>query len=354
MIPLRTESLAVGYRGSARQQRVVLADLDLTLARGELVCLVGPNGSGKSTLLRTIAGMQPALSGRTLLGDDDVATLAPPERARRLAVVLTEAVDVGVMTATDLVALGRYPYTDWAGRLSPSDWEAVRWAMEATGASALADRQVVELSDGERQRVLIARALAQQPQVLALDEAVAFVDVPRRVELVQILRDLARECGLALVLTTHDLDLAIRHADRLWLLEPGDPRSTLHVGGPEDLVLAGAVARAFHSDEVAFDLERGAFVTTPAVLARVAVVGHGHAAIWTRRAMEREGLAVVDRGPLTVEVQQGSWRVVTPGETTEHATIAEVVERVRTLLPALAEIPREAAPAPDPPPSAPA
>ena len=339
MTPLRAEGLTVGY-STRRGATAVLADLDLTIDVGELVFLVGPNGSGKSTLLRTLAGMQPALAGRAFLAGDDVAALPPAERARRLAVVLTDPVDAGAMTATDLVALGRYPHTDWAGRLSAADWAAVTWALESTGATALADRHVAELSDGERQRVLLARALAQQPQLLALDEAVAYVDVPRKVELVQILRHLARECGLAVLLTTHDLDLAIRHADTLWLLEPGAP-STLHAGSPEDLVLAGAIGRAFDSDEVTFDTARGVFVPTPPHLSAVTVHGSGLEAEWTRRAMEREGLAVIDGAPVVISVEGRAWTVTTSDTTTTMTvtSIAAVVEAVRQLLPQLAAAP---------------
>ena len=331
MTPLSVQGLTVGYR-SGRRDTVVLRELDLSIATGELVFLVGPNGSGKSTLLRTVAGMQPALAGRALLRGDDVVALPPAERARRLAVVLTDPVDVGAMTAGDLVALGRYPHTDWTGRMSASDWSTVSWALDATGATPLAHRAVAELSDGERQRVLLARALAQQPALLALDEAVAYVDVPRRVELVQILRNLARECGLAILLTTHDLDLAIRHADTLWLLEPGAP-STLHAGGPEDLVLAGAVGRAFSSGEVTFDVARGVFVPTPAHLAAVAVHGAGLAAEWTRRAMEREGLAIVDDAEVAVTVSEGVWTVASPGGIDTVGSIREVVRTVRAALP---------------------
>ena len=333
--PLETSGLSVGYR-NGRRRVVILEDLDLVVAPGELVCLVGPNGSGKSTLLRTVAGMQPALAGAARLLGDDVAALAPADRARRLAVVLTDPVDVGAMSARELVGLGRYPYTDWSGRLSEADWHTVEWAMASTGSTALASRHVAELSDGERQRVLLARALAQEPALLALDEAVAFIDVPRRVELVQILRNLARECGLAVLLTTHDLDLAIRHADTLWLLEPGPDGSTLHAGGPEDLVLAGAVGRAFTSEEVAFDLQRGVFVPTPAHLASVSVQGSGLEAEWTRRAMEREGLALADSAEITVDVAAGGWTITTPEGAATARSIREVVVAVRAALPSTA------------------
>ncbi|MPZ74407.1 MAG: ATP-binding cassette domain-containing protein [Nitriliruptorales bacterium] len=338
MRPLELRDLSAGY-SSGRRRTVVVRDLTLSIAPGEFVCLVGPNGSGKSTLLRTIAGMQPALAGKALLGGSDVAALAPAERARRLAVVLTDPLDIGAMTARDLVSLGRYPHTDWAGRLKESDRASVTWAMAATGASTFADRPVAELSDGERQRVLLARALAQQPTLLGLDEAVAFIDVPRRVELVQILRNLARECGLAVLLTTHDLDLALRHADTLWLLEPGGDGTRVHAGGPEDLVLAGVVARAFAGDEVTFDMQRGVFVPVPAMLAGVAVSGDGLAAVWTRRAMEREGLAVEESAPVTVEVGDGAWTIRTPGGSSIATTISETVAQVRAALPDLADSP---------------
>ena len=341
MTPLLTEGLTVGYT-HGRTTVEVLRDLDLTIAAGELVCLVGPNGSGKSTLLRTIAGMQPALAGRALLQGGDVTALAAGERARRLAVVLTDPVDVGAMTAAELVALGRYPHTDWTGRLGAADHAAITWALQSTGATPLAGRPVAELSDGERQRVLLSRALAQQPALLALDEAVAFVDVPRRVELVQILRNLARECGLAVLLTTHDLDLAIRHADTLWLLEPGSPTSMLHAGGPEDLVLAGAVGRAFAGDEVTFDVQRGVFVPIPAQLATVAVTGTGLAADWTRRAMVREGLSVVNDAEITVVVDADGWTVRTANDRQHAHSIAAAVKLVREALPGLAVSPSAA------------
>jgi iron complex transport system ATP-binding protein len=340
MTPLATRALSVGY--ASRRRHTVLADLDLRVEPGELVCLVGPNGSGKSTLLRTLAGMQPPLAGRALLCGDEVVALSPVERARRLAVVLTDPLDVGLMSAREVVALGRYPYTDWAGRMAAGDWQAVDWAMAATGATALASRPVAELSDGERQRVMVARALAQQPRLLALDEAVAFVDIPRRVELVQILRNLARECGLAVLLTTHDLDLAIRHADTLWLLEPQPAEHTaasrLHSGGPEDLVLAGTVGRAFAGDEVTFDLARGVFVPTPAVVATVAVRGDGTRAEWTRRAVEREGLAVDDGADLSIDVGDADWTVLGPHGSTACTSLSQVVRALRDLLPQLAQL----------------
>lgn len=339
---METRDLRVGYPGKRGAQTVVLGDLDVSLRAGELTCLLGPNGSGKSTLLRTLAGMQAPLAGTAWLLGDDVRRIPAMERAQRLAVVLTDQIDAGILRAADLVALGRYPYTGWGGRLRPADHACVQWALSVTGATPLADRNVAELSDGERQRVLVARALAQQPAVVALDEPIAFIDVPRRVELLGLLRGLARECGLAVLLTTHDLDLAIRTADTVWLIEPGT-HARMHVGAPEDLVLTGAIARAFHSDEVAFDLTRGTFLPRPSSFGRARVLGTGLGAHWTARALEREGLAVVDgsqSADLTVEViDEGGeprWRLRSAAGTHEVASIGALLSALRGALPMLA------------------
>ena len=295
---LTTNQLAIGYprRGG---DAVVCSGIDLRLEPGQLVCLLGPNGAGKSTLLRTLAGLQPMLSGRVTLGGDDLATLDRRELARRLAVVLTERRLPGLMTARELVGLGRHPFTDWSGRLAEDDRRAVDDALDLMGASDLAERPVGQLSDGERQKVVIARALAQDPRVLVLDEPTAFLDLPRRVALMRRLRELARRTGKAVALSTHDLDLALRSADRLWLLPPGGP---LVVGGPEDLVLEGRFERAFADAEVDFDRETGAFRIHPHTSGSAAVEGAGPEAAWAARALQREGFRVVNQGEAPVRV----------------------------------------------------
>ena len=217
---LRTRDLAVGYR-TRKTRRAVLEHVNLAVDSGELVCLLGPNGIGKSTLLRTIAGMQPALWGSVELGGADLRSVSHAELARRLGVVLTERVAVEALTVRQIVGLGRYPYSGWFGGLTDRDRVAVNWAIDAVGARHLADRDFSRLSDGERQRVMIARALAQEPVLLVLDEPTAFLDVPSRVELMGLLRQLTRERPLAVVVSTHDLELALRTADVIWLVMPG-------------------------------------------------------------------------------------------------------------------------------------
>ncbi|MEZ4663646.1 MAG: ABC transporter ATP-binding protein [Caldilineaceae bacterium] len=253
---LSTHKLAVGYKTKGRAAVPLLGPLDIALHPGELTCLIGPNGAGKSTLMRTLAGMQPPLAGHVHLGEAPIEQIAARDLARRLAIVLTERVDVGNLSSYALVALGRHPYTDWRGHLSTHDETVVRNALITVGAAALAHRPVNELSDGERQKVMIARALAQEPQVLLLDEPTAFLDLPRRVEILQLLHRLAREQECAVLLSTHDLELALRLADRLWLLPTG---GQLTVGLPEELALNGALAAAFRSEGVEFDSQLGSF-----------------------------------------------------------------------------------------------
>lgn len=218
--------------------------------------------------------MQRPLNGQVHLSGADLHDLKPRDLARRLSLVLTERVDVGALSARALVALGRYPHTDWTGRLTPADEAIVTETLAAVGATPLAARLVLELSDGEPEKVLIARALAQEPHLLLLDEPTAFLDLPRRVEVMSLLHRLARETGRAILLSTRDLDLALRSADQLWLLPPGGP---LRAGIPEELVLEGAFPAPFPSEEVSFDPYTGHFKLQTPARGHVDLIGDGAA-----------------------------------------------------------------------------
>lgn len=321
---LHTSDLAIGYAG--KPARVVAAGLDLTLHAGELVCLIGPNGVGKSTLMRTLAGMQQPLGGRVTLIGDDAHRLPPAQLARRLSVVLTERINPGMLTASAVVALGRHPYTDWAGRLRPADVQIVENALASVGASPLANRQISELSDGERQKIMIARALAQQPALMLLDEPTAFLDLPRRAEIMQLLRKLAHDEMRAILLSTHDLDLALRTADRIWLMSAGG----LQTGAPEDLILSGAFEHAFHAEGVTFDSETGAFKIGGKPGRQISVSGSGLPALWTQRALERAGFALAASSDsfAHVNVEPDRWHL-------HHADRAETYDSVYDLIEAL-------------------
>ncbi len=329
---LTIEGLTIGYRTKGKQT-VVASGIDLSLQEGELVCLLGPNGAGKSTLMRTVAGMQEPLEGRVLVDGDDVHDLGARERAKILAVVLTERVEAGLLTSRALVGLGRYPHTSWSGKLSAKDHEVVRDAIVRVGAEDLAHRYVGDLSDGERQKVMMARALAQEPRMMILDEITAFLDLPRRVEIMRLLRRLARETGRAILISTHDLDLALRAADRVWLLPKG---GTLQAGAPEDLVLSGAFESAFASEGVDFDATRGAFQVHRHFVGEVELVGDGLPAQWTARTLEREGVHVWSGAgpvPSTRVIAEGGdpvgWRITGDGQETRLSSLYDLALELR-------------------------
>ena len=320
---LSSTSLSIGYH------QPLASSLNLQLRPAELVCLIGPNGAGKSTLLRTLAGMQSPLKGSVKIDEVDLHSMPALELAKQLAIVLTGRIEAGNLSAYALVTLGRHPYTDWRGTLTPRDEEAVQHAMRLTGSDVLASRPIHELSDGERQRVMIARALAQEPKILLLDEPTAFLDLPRRVELLQLLKRLSRDTNCAILLSTHDLDLALRIADKLWLLSS---HGELHIGLPEELALNGSLARIFHSEGIEFDHASGAFKVHQPTCGPISLHGDkdGVATAWTWRALERIGYEVHDNGarhPVHVDVlDSGHWLLTTPKGKSEHTTLESLIE----------------------------
>ena len=332
---LTAKDLSIGYRHRRRPDTVVGRGLDIHVSDGEIVCLIGPNGVGKSTLIRTLAGLQPPLNGEVFVEEQALSSIDPRERAQSIGIVLTERVDVGMLTAFALVSLGRHPYTDWTGRLTEIDVKATRWALAAVGATDLTERFVGELSDGERQKVMIARALAQEPHVIILDEPTAYLDLPRRVEILGVLRDLAHDTNRAILLSTHDLDLAIRTADRLWLMGRS---GSVQVGAPEDLVLTGALEEAFEEEGVVFDRDHGSFVLANGSARTVTLSGQGTTATWTARALQRVGYRISENGGNTgihvdvIESSDGNrWRTIHAGNETVHRSLHDLLLFLRSL-----------------------
>ena len=227
----------------------VASDLNATALPGTLTCLIGHNGTGKSTLLRTIARLQPSIDGRVLIGDNDISTLKPTHLSCMLSIVLTSRPDVRNMTVEELVALGRAPYTGFWGRLSADDRRIVRHSIESVGITAMAERRVCTLSDGEMQKVMIAKSLAQQTPVILLDEPTAFLDFPGKIDLMLLLQRLAHEERKTILLSTHDLETALQTADRLWLLADG----ALHDGTPHELADQGFIDDYIGRKSVKFD-----------------------------------------------------------------------------------------------------
>lgn len=205
------EQLSVGYKGFSP----VVTGINVEIKSGELTCLIGPNGIGKSTLLKTLTGFLPKLGGRLLLDGRDIDLLSQRERAKYIGIVLTYKTDVQNLSVAEMVGMGRMPYTGFWGKLNADDREIVAEAINMVGINHLKDRMVQTLSDGERQKVMIAKALAQQTPIIFLDEPTSFLDFPSKVEMLQLLHRLAKETDKVVFLSTHDLELALRIADRL-------------------------------------------------------------------------------------------------------------------------------------------
>jgi iron complex transport system ATP-binding protein len=285
--PLLTISnLNIGY-GKKSKMKTVAQNLEASMGGGKLICLLGSNGTGKSTLMRTISGFIPRLSGSIFIGGKETSGMTEKEMSKMLSVVLTDRIIVPNATVEELVGYGRSPYTGMLGRLKSHDDEVVDNAIEKCGISHKKYQTVSTLSDGERQKAFIAKALAQDTPIILLDEPTAFLDLPARVEVFQLLRHIASTEGKSILLSTHDLDLALQMADQLWLLFPSGP---LVCGSPEDLLLDNTFQRLFSHRGIEFDNKTGLFTIRHEEQHTIQVKGHGFRYVLLRRAFARCGI----------------------------------------------------------------
>jgi iron complex transport system ATP-binding protein len=245
---LETHDLAIGYHSRAKK-RTIVEGLNLHLRQGQLTCLIGPNGTGKSTLLRTLAGLQKPVKGKVLLSGKSIFSYTPDQLARKISIVMTDTPHPGDLSVNQVVELGRLPYTDWLGSLSDRDHQIVEQSLERVKASSMAAKNFGELSDGERQKVMIARALAQQTEVMILDEPTAFLDWPNRVDLLFSLKEIAHLEKKTILISSHDLELVIQIADNIWAL---DTRGTIIDGIGHELLQNGTLENTFSGQYATF------------------------------------------------------------------------------------------------------
>jgi iron complex transport system ATP-binding protein len=248
---IQIQQLSIGYP-SKRGVRIVAEGISGAIRSGELTCLLGANGVGKSTLLRTLSAFQPKIGGEVLIQGRDLAGYTDKELSRLIGVVLTEKPDIRNMTVRELVSLGRSPYTDFWGNYSKEDLQIVDESIHQVGIENLSRQPIQTLSDGERQKVMIAKALAQQTPVIYLDEPTAFLDYPSKVEVLQLLRCICSEANKTVFLSTHDVELALQLADTVWLMtrEHG-----VKIGSPQQLAHEGALSRFIEREGITFDAE---------------------------------------------------------------------------------------------------
>ncbi len=322
---IHLSDLRIGYR-VRNEEHIVAEGLDASISNGELTCLLGRNGAGKSTLLRTLAAFQPPLGGSIRLLGRALTEYSDRALSHLLGVVLTDKCDLTNMTVADLVAMGRAPYTGFWGALTASDRKEVERAVAAVGIESLAERKIQTLSDGERQKAMIAKALAQQTPVILLDEPTAFLDYPSKVEIMQLLHRLTRETGKTIFLSTHDLELALQIADRIWLMKRGEPLIT---GTPEDLSIDGTLAGFFPQKGIAFDPTTGLFRIRNRYRGSVRLTGDGLLRAMAEKALRRVGIdpaASDETAATTVAVASDRFTIQRDGSFVECRSIAELLD----------------------------
>ncbi len=279
----QTRKLTVGYDGKA-----LIRNIDLGINRGEILTLIGPNGSGKSTILKSITRQLKPIAGTVFLEKEELTALPYHALAKRMAVVLTERTQPELMRCRDVVATGRYPYTGRLGLLTPEDEEKVRAAMERVHALELAERDFNAISDGQRQRVLLARAICQEPEILLLDEPTSYLDIRHKLELLRILRDMAREKGMAVITSLHEIDLAQKISDKVMCVK-GDTISCY--GTPEEVFRAETIRSLYDLEQGSYDPCFGS-VELPAVtgVPQVFVLSAGGTGVPVFRRLQKENI----------------------------------------------------------------
>lgn len=310
-IILEAKNLSVGYADGA-MKLVLFESLNVNLKAGELVCFMGANGIGKSSLIRTLAGLQSPVDGKSSIRIDP----------KKISVVLTDLVNSVNMTVAELVTLGRYPYIDWDIKLSESDLSIIEQAIDATRITHLTNKKLYELSDGQLQMAMISRALAQDTSIILLDEPTAHLDLNNRVEIMNLLRTLSRTSNKAILVATHELDLALQTADLIWLAQ--DKR--LITGIPEDLVLNGSFDETFQFK--GFDLKTGKVFHQAWRNKSVKLVGEGYEYLWTKNALERNGYNVSNHAENTISVNTSQDKIIWNLKSRQFNSLKELLKEI--------------------------
>lgn len=289
------KNLAIGYSKNWSKEehgkKIIASDINASIAQGELTCLLGANGVGKSTLLKTLSGFLNKLEGEIFIMGKELSSYTPKDLSKTLGVVLTDKCDIRNMSAREIIGMGRSPYTSFWGTLDKEDYKIVDEAIEMIGIGHLSRRMVHTLSDGERQKVMIAKSLAQQTPVIFLDEPTAFLDFPSKVEIMQLLHKLTREAGKTVFLSTHDMELALQIADKIWIM---DKKCGFAIGTPEDLAINGELGAFFTRKGIAFDYETGLFKVENNIHKRVVLKGkHGSLHNMVKKALHRNGIGTI-------------------------------------------------------------
>lgn len=327
-ISLNTSELCIGYR-EGKNNHILHERLNLTIHAGDLVCLIGPNGSGKSTLVRTLGGLQPLIKGRIHICNQDLIKLTHTQRSKLLSTVLTDKTAIDNITVEEIVMLGRYADTNWLGTMNEDDLQIVKSSLIEVGMDGFGDRYYGTLSDGEKQRAFIAKALATKAPLMLLDEPTAHLDIPNRVEIMTLLRRLTREENRSILVSTHDLDLALQLADEIWLMEKDN--ITLCTT-PEEAISSGIINDCFGSAMVEFHADYGRFIIKSKPIAFVSVTGKGINFELTRKGLERNGFSTnSNEAEISIHVEKQNWKLETAAFSFKSNRLSEILRIVRNL-----------------------
>jgi len=290
---LKLDNLFIGYNsGSLKKKQKVFGPMNMEIRQPELVGIIGRNGIGKSTLLRTVCGLQPALGGFVSIQGSEVRHIHKSAMAKLISYVSTDQVRVANLRVVELVSMGRFPYTNWFGKLTNEDRIIIGAAIEHTGIKNLLYKPVHQLSDGERQKVMIARALVQDTPVIILDEPTAFLDLQARHEVLRLLNNLSRKNKKLILFSTHDLSIAMDEVDKLWLMTD----EGMYEGAPEDLLINQVFRKLFLNSAIAFDEKSMAFKFRREYSGTITIRADEPFSSMARNAMERIGIETVDEG----------------------------------------------------------
>jgi iron complex transport system ATP-binding protein len=327
---VKLENLVVGYRSVHNRNIGIFGPVSTEIKEAEMIGVIGRNGIGKSTLLRTIATLQPPVSGKVLLQGVPASSIGRGEMAKIIGFVSTEIIHSFEIKVEELIAMGRYPYTGWLGKLNSTDKHAIEAAIEQTGTKDLLRKSIHQLSDGERQKVMIARALAQDTPVIILDEPTAFLDLPARYDILRLLNNLSLKNNKTVIFSTHDLAIAIDVADKLWLLADNE----IIEGAPEDLLIRRVFRKLFLNSPAEFDPRTSAFKFKRHLSRNIAVRGVKKYRLLTKKALERIGFQTVDEETeWIVEIEESAhtpvWTIMRDGKKQSFGSIYELITYLR-------------------------
>lgn len=298
---ISAKGLNIGYpKTRGRSTSLLYENLSFELFSGELTCLLGSNGAGKSTLLRTLTALQAPLLGSVLFKGKDIRKYTEQELSMFIGLVLTDKTVSGGLTVAELIALGRYPYTGFFGRLSKSDHDIIEKAMSDVCIIHKRDAYISELSDGERQKVMIAKALAQECPVIILDEPTAYLDIVNRIEITNLLHNLASSQNKTILLSTHDIELALTLSDRLWLLSRD---IGLKCGVTEDIIFSDSINQYLGNNHISFDKHTGTFVTEQKSDKEIGLIAEGNLYYWTKNFLQRNNFRISDKSQTDITIK---------------------------------------------------